>query len=99
LSVDDFPFTGFVAADDSAAGDFSAVVFCSASFLALALAFADVDSTAVGSLTADVVVGTVVGFGYSNNEGFAFDMNSNFGTFNSQFSPIKAVGENDKLMK
>lgn len=71
-----------VEADSPAA--FSAIAFCSASFLlALAFALADVDKTAVGSLTAEVVVGTVVGLGYSNRDGFAFDRNSNFGTLRS----------------
>ena len=84
FSLDDFPFPVLGAADeDSAPDDFSAFSFCSASFLALALAFAEVDRTAVGSLTADVVVGTVVGFGYSKREGFACDKNSNLGTFRS----------------
>lgn len=84
FSLDDFSFPVFVAEDeDSAPVAFSALAFCSASFLALALAFAEVDKTAVGSFTADVAVGTVVGFGYSNKEGFAFDKNSNFGTFRS----------------
>lgn len=100
FSADAFPLAGLELVDeDSAADDFSAMFFCSASFLALAFAFAEVDKTAVGSFTADVAAGTVVGLGYSNNEGFAWDRKSNFGTFRSLFSPINAVGENDKLIK
>jgi len=51
--------------------DFSAAAFCSASFFTLDLAFAVVDKTAVGNLTADADVGAVVGRGYSNREGLA----------------------------
>lgn len=62
---------------------FSLLAFCSASFLALALALADVDSTAVGSFTVDSEVGGVVGRGYSNREGLAFDRSSKLGTLRS----------------
>lgn len=69
--------------DDSVPAAFSAMAFSASFLLALALALADVDKTAVGSLTAEVVVATVVGLGYSNSEGLACDTNSNFGTFRS----------------
>ncbi|KAJ0617196.1 hypothetical protein HanIR_Chr02g0098761 [Helianthus annuus] len=70
--------------DESAAPvNFSAFAFSASFLVALALALADVDKTAVGSFTAEAAVGTVVGRGYSNNDGLACDKNSNFGTFKS----------------
>jgi hypothetical protein len=100
LSVDDFPFSASLAAGkDSFPSAFLALAFWSAFPLAVASALADVDGTAGGSATAGAVVGTVAGFGYPNRKDFAFDRNSNPLSFRSYSSPIKAVGENDRLMK
>jgi len=72
FSLEDFPFPALGADVESGLDAISALAFCSSAFLlALALALADVDKTAVGSFTVDVVVGTVVGLGYSKSESFA----------------------------
>jgi len=82
-------------AEGSAPADLS---FSSASFIALAVVFADVDNTAVRSPTADEVVGAVDGFGYSNKDGFPRDKKLKLWNFHVIIEPNKCFwGEQTSL--
>lgn len=68
-------------------------VFWYVSFFVLTLAFANRYKTTVDNFTIEFYVGGVVGWGYSYNEGFACEINLNFGyrNFVSIFTEEKTI--------